>query len=89
MGAGINAYAQGAKMGITAVNTVSYDHTDNVATMDIFTASARNTRSFASGHSLNTSYSAQQRKKAGDRFAPTELSIAPNAPRKTVADFSL
>jgi hypothetical protein len=68
MGAGIDGYAQAAKMGVGAMNTMSYDHTNLAATNHAFAASASNARSFATGRSLNTNYSAKQRASSGDRF---------------------
>ena|ERR1700720_679527 len=70
MGAGIDAYDQGSKMGISVGSTMSYDHTDRVATRAAFAASAGTTASFAAGLSANTSYSAQQKFASGDKFDP-------------------
>jgi hypothetical protein len=69
MGAGIDAYAQGAKMGIGAMNTMSYDNADAAATNAAFHASASNHVMFARGMSSNTAYSGAQRAASGDRFA--------------------
>jgi uncharacterized protein YegL len=69
MGCGIDAYDQGQKMGIAAVNTMSYDRNSEVKTKAAFAASASNTRAFASGLAANTSYSMGQRSAAGDAFA--------------------
>jgi hypothetical protein len=73
MGAGIDAYEQGARMGIAAVGTMSYDHLDKAATRASFRAASANTREFANNRSLNTNFSASQRMAAGDRFAPDDL----------------
>lgn len=70
MGAGIDAYDQGAKMGISASSTVSYDHLQPQAAMESFIATASNTRSFGTGASLNAAYSMSQKAAAGDRFDP-------------------
>lgn len=69
MGAGIDAYDQGQKMGIAAMSTMSYDHTNKAATRAAFTASASNTASFAAGLRAETTYSMAQRSASGDRFA--------------------
>lgn len=69
MGCGIDAYAQGAQMGISALNTMSYDRHDAAATRTAFVASSTNTAAFAAGRSRDTSYSAQQRKATKDAFA--------------------
>lgn len=70
MGAGIDAYAQGARMGIGALNTMSYDHTRRETTVAAFAASARNSADFGAARAMSTSYSAGQRLAAGDRFDP-------------------
>lgn len=70
MGAGIDAYAQGIKMGFTVANTISYDHTDKVATRSAFVASAQNSALYASGALNSTSYSVEQKIAAGDRYQP-------------------
>jgi uncharacterized protein YegL len=69
MGAGIDGYEQAAKMGVGAGSTMSYDHTNLAASNSAFVASAANTRSFVTGQSVNTQYSASQRASSGDRFA--------------------
>lgn len=68
MGAGIDAYAQAGRMGIHAVNTMSYNRDDAHATKVAFAASAQNTRFFAMGQSVNTNYSDAQRAASGDAF---------------------
>jgi hypothetical protein len=49
MGVGIDAYDQGARMGIAPAATVAYDHRDPQATRAVFAASAENTRDYALG----------------------------------------
>ena len=71
MGASIDAYDQGQKMGIAVASSVSYDHTDKRATRAAFAASASNTASFAAGMSANTSYSAAQKRASGDKWDPS------------------
>lgn len=83
MGAGIDAYAQGAKMGIAAVQTVSYDHLNPKAARATFSATAENTQSFARGLSADTAYSAEQRTSADDRYTPTSLSGLGGSPTTT------
>ena len=70
MGAGIDAYKRGHRMGIAASATVSYDHLSPHATRAVFGAQAMNTSSFASGARMYTLYSASQKSLAGDRFDP-------------------
>lgn len=70
MGAGIDAYVQGAKMGIAAMATVSYDSTSPKSTRQSFAAAALNTASFSAGRSKNTNFTSAQRRASGDRFRP-------------------
>jgi hypothetical protein len=73
MGAGIDAYAEGARLGISAFATMSYNHRDRGATRRAFAAAGSNTQSFAHGRTVNTSFSSAQRAAAGDRFVPPDL----------------
>lgn len=65
MGAGIDAYAQGERMGIARAKTVSYG-TDRRSTEAAFAATARNTASFAAGSMASVAYSEVQKREAGD-----------------------
>lgn len=67
MGAGINAYQQGALMGIGAGKTISYGN-DAGATREAFRSTAMNTVAYASGLKADLSYSSVQKAAAGDRF---------------------
>lgn len=66
MGAGIDAYEQGARMGIARANTLSYGK-DRLSTEAAFAATARNTASFAAGEMASMAYSDEQKLEAGDR----------------------
>ena len=68
MGAGIDAYEQGAKMGVATDATVSYGKFSRAETMAAFEASASNTMDFASGRKANVDYSTAQKELAGDRY---------------------
>ena len=68
MGAGIDAYDQGARMGIAVDQTLSYDHLDPMAHKAAFMAAAENTRSFSRGAVKSTSYSDEQKRAAGDKY---------------------
>ncbi|SFP87348.1 hypothetical protein SAMN04488047_11564 [Tranquillimonas alkanivorans] len=67
MGAGINAYNQGARMGISRAKTVSYGR-DREATEAAFAATAHNTAAFASGEMASMDYSVDQKLRSGDRY---------------------
>ncbi len=68
MGAGLDAYVQARKMGVTGQSTMSYQ-TDRGGTMAAFAASAGNTRLFSSGARANTQYTNSQKVASGDRYA--------------------
>jgi|JI10StandDraft_1071094.scaffolds.fasta_scaffold01299_16 hypothetical protein len=99
LGAGLDAYAQGSKMGIAAGSTMSYDHRDPAATRAAFTASAANAADFGAGRLSTTEYSLGQRTSARDAFVPADLAASPSpppaqtppapAPRKVVDDLVL
>lgn len=76
MGCGIDAYGQGARMGIGAERTLSYER-DQAATRAAFAATAENTRLFASGLRADTTYTPAQKRGAGDRFDPALAGAAP------------
>jgi hypothetical protein len=67
MGAGIDAYAQGARMGLKADKILSYG-TDKAATASAFRSTGLNTALYASGASDDTSYSSSQKLAAGDLY---------------------
>jgi hypothetical protein len=69
MGVGIDAYDQGARMGIPAAATVAYDHQSPAATRAVFAATAQSARRFADGAAPTTSYKAAEKAAAGDRFS--------------------
>ena len=77
MGAGIDAYEQASQMGIGAGSTMSYDAEDVGATTAAFAASSRNTRSYVSGQSTSTAYTARQKRASGDKYDPATLKPAP------------
>jgi len=65
LGAGINAYKQGERLGISRAQTLSYG-VDREATRNAFAATAAVTRGFASGAMATTSYSSDHKLSAGD-----------------------
>jgi hypothetical protein len=79
MGCGIDAYGQGARMGIRTENTVSYG-ADRAATLATFAATAENTRLYASGSRADMSYTREQKLRSGDRFDPEALGASDAAP---------
>jgi hypothetical protein len=74
MGAGIDAYQQGQRMGVAAAATVSYDRSSSDATRAAFAASATNTRRYAEGIAPTAAYTPDQKRAAGDVF---DRSLAP------------
>ena len=69
MGVGIDAYDQGARMGIAAAATIAYDHRSAEATRAVFAASAENAREYARGTRSTSVYCEKQKRAAGDLFA--------------------
>lgn len=66
MGCGIDAYSQGARMGIARAKTVSYGK-DRASTLAVFAETAVNTAGYASGTAASMAYSAEQKLRAGDQ----------------------
>lgn len=103
MGAGIDAYDQGARMGISAAATMSYNSASPEATRAAFAASASNTVAYTAGLAASTNFSAAQRSASGDIWASNHpagvtgaaspLNLQPRKPnqKKTTAvdNFSL
>lgn len=71
MGTGIDAYDQGARMGISTANTISVDSSDPDAMRASFAASASNTAMYASGRASSMAYSLHQKMSSGDKYEPT------------------
>jgi hypothetical protein len=69
MGVGIDAYDQGARMGLAPAATMAYDHCDRQATHAAFSANAESTKRYACGASPDTAYQPAEKAAAGDRFA--------------------
>lgn len=70
MGAGIDAYKQASRMGISTANTMSYNSSDKAATFSAYTARASSHASFAMGRSTDTTISLNEKMAAGDKFDP-------------------
>jgi len=68
MGTGIDAYDQGARMGIAAANTMSTG-TSETEVRASFAAAGASSMRFASGTARTTAYLARERAAAGDRFS--------------------
>ena len=68
MGAGIDAYKQAHKMGISGSATVSYVGDDYKKSKVAFQSAASNTRAFASGKTMSVDYSDAQKDAAGDQY---------------------
>lgn len=75
IGAGINAFADATRMGIYAMNTMSY--LNNAAgTRAVFNAMAQNTQSYAQGQMMNMGFSAQQSAASGESAAILKQKLA-------------
>lgn len=89
MGCGIDAYDQGARMGISRGSTVSYAK-DAASNRAAFSATASNTASFSAGRSFDTSYSPSQKAASGDAFDVNfNVTVVTPAKPAKAEDFSL
>jgi hypothetical protein len=77
LGAGINAYNQGAKMGIAEAATMSYDIGDRERTRSAFAASATRATNFVAGRAKTAEYTAHDRLNAGDIYASPRVATLP------------
>lgn len=75
IGAGINAFLDGVKMGITAINTVSYSKDIN-GTRAMFRATAGNTSGLIHGLNATMAYSAEQSAAVGECASITRAKMA-------------
>jgi uncharacterized protein YegL len=82
MGTGIDAYDQGARMGIAAANTISTGTTRAEVHASFAAAGASSVR-YASGAARTTAYLAGERAAAGDRFSH-QHGLTPGAPTSPV-----
>lgn len=80
IGAGINAFADGVKMGIISANTMSYG-ADPVHTRSTFAATASNTRMFSAGLSASMNYSGPQSEASGEAADITAAKLNPKPGR--------
>lgn len=69
MGVGIDAYDQGARMGISPDATMAFNERDPAAVRAAFVGSAQSTRRYAEGAAPSTAYAPEEKAAAGDRFA--------------------
>jgi hypothetical protein len=89
MGVGIDAYDQGARMGISPAATVAYDHRDRQATVAAFGASAENARRYACAEAEDTHYRPAQKQAAGDRFGNVVRKATRQLKKAIVDDITL
>jgi hypothetical protein len=89
MGVGIDAYDQGARMGISPAATMAYDHRDRQATVAAFSASAENARRYACAEIDDTDYRPAQKAAAGDRFGNVVRKVKQGLKKAIVDDINL
>lgn len=70
LGAGIDAYQQGARMGVSTANTMSYDSSKMGTTREAFRDRGMSHASFSAGLSADTQISMSAKAASGDRFVP-------------------
>jgi hypothetical protein len=71
LGAGIDAYDQAAKMGISSANTLSHGK-GFAETQSAYASMASNTRMYASGAKADASFDLAQKLGAGDKYDPAQ-----------------
>jgi hypothetical protein len=86
MGVGIDAYHQGARMGIAPQATVAYDHRDAQATRMAFGGSAETACRYARAEAPDTAYAPSQKAAAGDRFFDNVVKTAKRVLKKPIVD---
>jgi len=89
MGVGIDAYDQGARMGISADATMAYDHRDPDRVRSAFAGSAQSTRRYVVGAAPTTAYTPEEKAAAGDRFANVVRKVKRGLKRAIVDDINL
>jgi uncharacterized protein YegL len=80
IGAGIDAFASGTRMGVLAMNTVSYG-ADEVHTRSMFASTAANTTAYSSGFAGSMNYSQAQSEAAGESSAILKKKMAAAKPQ--------
>jgi hypothetical protein len=85
MGAGIDAYQQASRMGISADQTVAYSK-DRVATQAAFSATAMNTALYAVGRAKSTAYTKKQKQAAADKYDPDGTGPREAGPASQIVD---
>jgi hypothetical protein len=80
MGADIDTYQQGARMGISFAQTMSYDKARPEAARAAMAASARSSSDYAAGRRAMTDFLLEEKIAAGDRFIPDALDLDDPAP---------
>ncbi|EYD75335.1 hypothetical protein Rumeso_03095 [Rubellimicrobium mesophilum DSM 19309] len=93
LGAGIDAYQQGARMGLKDDAVVSYDKEGLAETTAVFAARAARARDYAKGRAASMAIPMEEKRRAGDRFAEAVRGgaqpgdpKAPRAPRRAILD---
>jgi hypothetical protein len=89
MGVGIDAYDQGARMGISHDATMAFNERDPAAVRAAFVGSARSTRRFAEGAARSTAYAPEEKAAAGDRFGNVVRKATQRLKRAIVDDINL
>lgn len=89
MGVGIDAYDQGARMGIAPDSTMAYDHRDPAAVRAAFAGSAQSARRYATGAAPTAAYAPAEKAAAGDRFGNFARKVKRGLKKAIVDDIKL
>ena len=85
MGASIDAYDQGRKMGLSAAQTMSYNAQDAAATRAAFSNRGVSTNLYASGATMDIHIGSAEKRAAGDVYDPDLKGPAPYSKPAPVA----
>ena len=89
MGVGIDAYDQGARMGISHDATLAFNERDPAAVHAAFVGNAQSTRRYAEGAARSTAYAPEEKAAAGDRFGNVVRKATRQLKRAIVDDINL
>jgi hypothetical protein len=89
MGVGIDAYDQGARMGIAPDATMAFDHRDPAAVRAAFAGSAQSARRYATGAAPTAAYAPAEKAAAGDRFGDVLRKVKRGLKKAIVDDIKL
>jgi hypothetical protein len=89
LGVGIDAYDQGARMGISPASTMAFDQRDPAAVRAAFVGSAQSARRYATGAAPTAAYAPAEKAAAGDAFGNVVRKVKRGLKKAIVDDITL